>query len=122
VIPLGREPRPIDAGLANERTALAWTRTALSLAASGALIVRLGVENDLTLPGVVIGAGLLVFAAGIWFYGAHAYRRRQESWEAVAWETPERHVIADRRILAATATITVIAALTSIGFAVLTIT
>jgi uncharacterized membrane protein YidH (DUF202 family) len=121
VIPPGREPRPTDAGLANERTALAWIRTALSLAVSGALTIRLGVENDLTLAGVVVGGALLVFAAGMWSHGAHAYRRRQESWEAVAWEMPERPDIADRRILAATATVTVIAALTSLAFAVLTI-
>jgi uncharacterized membrane protein YidH (DUF202 family) len=118
----GRKPRPIDAGLANERTALAWTRTALSLAASGALTIRLGVENDLTLASIAVGAGLLVSAAGIWFYGAAAYRRRHESWDDVAWELPERPVIADRRMLAATAAVTVLASLTALGFAVLTIT
>jgi len=114
----GGKPRPIDAGLANELTALASTRTALSLAASGALTIRLGVEHDLTLAGIAVGAGLLVSAAGIWFYGAAAYRRRHESWDDIAWERP---VISDRRMLAATAAVTVLASLTALGFAVLTI-
>jgi hypothetical protein len=33
--------RPLDAGIANERTALAWQRTALSVVAGAALLARL---------------------------------------------------------------------------------
>jgi len=47
-------PEPWDEGLQNERTTLAWTRTALSLAASGVVTVRsLGLN----------AAGGLAFAA-----------------------------------------------------------
>jgi uncharacterized membrane protein YidH (DUF202 family) len=65
-----------DKGLATERTALAWTRSALALAAIGALAVRRGAQGDL--PGVAYPVGAVLFGAavGVWMLGAHIYSRR----------------------------------------------
>lgn len=55
----------VDPGIANERTALAWQRTALSLVAGAAIIARLAVDQ--TGPAVLVplvGAGLL----GLWIF------------------------------------------------------
>lgn len=68
-----REPPPetvFDRGLQQERTALAWDRTAVSLMVAGALFVRAGSApyGDLRhLPGIA------AIAAGIWLLW-HAYR------------------------------------------------
>jgi len=62
-----------DPGIANERTALAWQRTALSLVAGAAIIARLAVDQ--TGPVVLVP---LVAAAllGLWiFVESHARYR-----------------------------------------------
>src|ERR1035441_3238101 len=46
-------PGPGDPGLARERTALAWTRTALSFAAVGGVVLRKDLIPGLILMGVV---------------------------------------------------------------------
>jgi uncharacterized membrane protein YidH (DUF202 family) len=49
-----------DPGLARERTSLAWTRTALSFAAVGAVVLR----KDI-IPGlIIIGAALVIWQLG----------------------------------------------------------
>jgi uncharacterized membrane protein YidH (DUF202 family) len=55
-------------GLARERTALAWTRTALSFAAVGGVVLKREV-----IPGLI----LLAVAPGIWQLGRLAYRRQE---------------------------------------------
>ena len=63
-------------GDARERTALAWTRSALNFAVSGALIARAGFVAHLDGLGVacaLAGAGL---AFVTWHHGQTLYRRR----------------------------------------------
>jgi uncharacterized membrane protein YidH (DUF202 family) len=56
----------IDPGLARERTSLAWTRTAISFAAVGGVVLK----RELV-PGLI----LLCVAPLIWELGRLAYRR-----------------------------------------------
>ena len=67
---MGAEP---DRGLASERTALAWSRSALALAAVAALAVRRGAQGDL--PDFAYPLGVILFAAAVavWVLGAAAY-------------------------------------------------
>ena len=55
-----------DPGLARVRTSLAWTRTALSFAAVGAVVLR---------KDVVAGLLILAAAAAIWRLGRLAHHR-----------------------------------------------
>ena len=69
----GREPGASDPaaqpGLAQERTALAWTRTAISFAAVGGVVLK----RD-----VILGLILLAVAPAIWQLGRLAYRRQEK--------------------------------------------
>jgi len=60
------EQPDIDPGLARERTSLAWTRTAISFAAVGGVVLKKDV-----VPGLI----LLCIALVIWQVGRRAYRR-----------------------------------------------
>jgi uncharacterized membrane protein YidH (DUF202 family) len=55
-----------DPGLAQERTALAWTRTAISFAAVGGVVLKREI-----IPGLI----LLGLAPAIWLLGRLAYSR-----------------------------------------------
>jgi uncharacterized membrane protein YidH (DUF202 family) len=70
---------PRDPGLARERTALAWTRTALSFAAVGGVVLKREV-----VPGLV----LLAVAPAIYVVGRLAYTR------------PEKHKLVTATIVA----------------------
>jgi len=62
------------AGLAEERTALAWTRTGLSFAAAGVVLLRLLRGNgrlEVGLAAVLVGLGTLA-----WVWGWHAPEAR----------------------------------------------
>ena len=61
--------RPDDPGLAIERTALAWNRTSLGLAANAALLLRLGLEADEPLLACTASAIVAAAAAAAWTYG-----------------------------------------------------
>jgi uncharacterized membrane protein YidH (DUF202 family) len=58
-----------DAGLARERTALAWTRTAISFAAVGGVVLKRDV-----VPGLI----LLALAPAIYVLGRLAYTRPEK--------------------------------------------
>ena len=68
-----------DSGLARERTALAWTRTALSFAAVGGVVLKREI-----VPGLI----LLAVAPAIYVLGRLAYTR------------PERHKLVTATIVA----------------------
>lgn len=54
-------------GLTNERTTMAWQRTALAFVAAGALVARQSHSAPIALPvlaGVVVVAGWMLVAAG----------------------------------------------------------
>ncbi len=59
-------PDQRDSGLARERTSLAWTRTALSFAAVGGVVLKREI-----IPGLI----LLAVAPAIWVLGRLAYAR-----------------------------------------------
>jgi uncharacterized membrane protein YidH (DUF202 family) len=52
------DPEDVDPGLARERTSMAWTRTAISFAAVGALVLK---------THLVDGAIVLALALAVWF-------------------------------------------------------
>ncbi len=79
--------RPSDPGLAQERTSLAWTRSAIAFAAIGGAILK-------TRP--VIGAPLLAFSVVIWTIG----RSRR---------APGLAGLAPRRVLTVAISVTVVA-------------
>jgi len=87
-------PRPSgarDPGLARERTALAWTRTAISFAAVGGVVLK----RDI-IPGLI----LLAVAPAIYLVGRVAYTR------------PEKHKLITATIVAV-ALVALVVALTS---------
>lgn len=68
-----------DPGLANERTLLAWNRTALALAAIGALIVRASAGTATAVPGIALGVLILAAAGATWAYGLLVYRGNERA-------------------------------------------
>lgn len=70
---------PRDPGLARERTALAWTRTALSFAAVGGVVLK---------REIIAGLILLALAPAIYLLGRLAYTR------------PEKHKLVTATIVA----------------------
>jgi uncharacterized membrane protein YidH (DUF202 family) len=65
-----------DRGLAIERTALSWTRSALAVAVIAVLAIRRGVQGDLPALAYTLGVLLFVAALAVWMYGASVFRRR----------------------------------------------
>ena len=97
-------------GLANERTALAWSRSALSLAAIGGLILRFGTEHREYLLGYPLGAATLLAAAAAWGYGNIVYSGRRHD---------DGGFVAEPRALRAMAIATTLLGLAALGIAAL---
>ncbi len=97
-------------GLANERTTLAWSRSALSLAAIGGLFLRFATEHNEYLLGYPLGAAALLAAAAAWGYGNIVYTGRRHD---------DDGFVAQPRALRAMAIATTLLGLAAIGIAVL---
>jgi uncharacterized membrane protein YidH (DUF202 family) len=69
-----------DPGLARERTALAWTRSALTMAASGVLIARAAFVGHLPVLGVVIAVAMAIVSTLTWRRGEAIYRESRGPW------------------------------------------
>ncbi|MDT0203203.1 DUF202 domain-containing protein [Nocardioides sp. AE5] len=75
-----RQPKPVadpyDPGIANERTALAWQRTALTLTAGAAIMARLAIDDNGR-----AALALLVVAAmlGTWIFFEASLRYRHST-------------------------------------------
>lgn len=63
--------RLADPGLSNERTALAWQRTALSLVVAAAILARLNLGSSGPAAAIV---PVLAIALGLWVFGESAGR------------------------------------------------
>ncbi len=92
-------------GLADERTYLAWSRTALALGATGAVLI--GGPEVFTRPGRVAGFALMALGAFLWATGLARYR------EAGAAQREDRPVTRQRsvRLLAAAVSVSGVVAL-----------
>ncbi|MGB0091289.1 MAG: DUF202 domain-containing protein [Solirubrobacteraceae bacterium] len=69
-------PELDDPGLARDRTALAWTRSALNMAASGTLIAHAGFAAHLDALGVATAIAMATMALLTWRHGQMIYRAR----------------------------------------------
>ena len=64
-----------DSGLARDRTALAWTRSALNMAVSGTLIAR--AAFTLSALGIASAVAMAMMALLTWRHGQAIYRERR---------------------------------------------
>ena len=69
-----RDPPARDPGLAAERTALAWSRTALAVAAVAALLLRIAERRSAPVAGLLTASVALLVALAMWAYGRRGYR------------------------------------------------
>lgn len=102
-------PRARDAGLQAERTALSWSRTALSIFVNALLALRSGWTTR-EAPITALAFALLIAAGPAMFYGAW---RRQHLLDGRGAIAPSANVIA------ATAIVAMVACGTGIGSVVL---
>jgi uncharacterized membrane protein YidH (DUF202 family) len=98
--PARAKRRTDDPGLAIERTALAWNRTSLGLAANAALLLRLGLEADEPLLAGASSAIVAAAAAAAWTYGRLSAGRNRRAFQGAR---PVARVRALRAIAVATA-------------------
>ncbi len=66
-----------DPGEARERTALAWARSALNMAASGTLVARAAFEDHLAAVGVICVIAMAALSGLTWHHGQRIYRHRR---------------------------------------------
>jgi uncharacterized membrane protein YidH (DUF202 family) len=101
----GRPP-----GLAAERTELAWTRSALNMAASGLLIARSAFVANLDALGVASAIAMALMAFLTWHHGQSIYRRR-----GLAAGLPHPQASALRLLTAATIVTAAVAILVTVA-------
>jgi uncharacterized membrane protein YidH (DUF202 family) len=68
---IGRDP-----GRALDRTAMAWTRSALALGTVAGLLLHAALFTDVHPVALVGAVALLLAAGGVWWHGHNAYHRR----------------------------------------------
>jgi uncharacterized membrane protein YidH (DUF202 family) len=98
-----------DPGLARERTALAWTRSALNMAAVGTLIARAAFVGHLAVLGVATAVGMATLSALTWRHGQVIYGERRRRGMAPRVQTSEFGLLTGATVL--TASIAVIVTL-----------
>lgn len=98
---------PHDAGLARERTALAWTRSALNMAASGTLIARAAFAAHLDALAITTASVMATMAFLTWRHG------QQLGTDAVVVPPPQRHALA--ALTAATVVTAVVATVVTVA-------
>ena len=94
---------PEDHGSARERTAFAWTRTGLSFAVAGTVLVR--VLGDQGAPVLVLAGGLVALGSVAWWWG---------------WRAPHARPAVDTRLGRATVKVLGIGTAAVAGFAIAT--
>ncbi len=67
-----------DPGFARDRTALAWTRSALNMAVSGTLIARAAFAAHLAVLGTASAVAMAMMAMFTWRHGQAIYRGRRD--------------------------------------------
>jgi uncharacterized membrane protein YidH (DUF202 family) len=72
----GADTRQFDPGLARDRTALAWTRSALSLLAIGTLIARAAFNERQNFLGALTAVVTAALGLVTWRHGRVLYRDR----------------------------------------------
>ena len=99
-----------DPGLARERTALAWTRSALTMAASGLLIARAAFVGHLPALGVVSAVATAILSALTWRNGQAIYRERRDAFSPQRRQTTAFGLLTVATVLiAATAIVVTVA-------------
>jgi uncharacterized membrane protein YidH (DUF202 family) len=91
-------PELSDPGLARDRTALAWTRSALNIASNATLIARGAFTAHLDTLGVASAVAISALALMTWRHGDVIYRKRR-----LTGTTP--HTQANEFVLLTTATV-----------------
>jgi uncharacterized membrane protein YidH (DUF202 family) len=66
-----------DPGLGGDRTALAWTRSSLSLAGNGVLLARAALIANDELAGLMLGVAFVLVSLLIWRHAVHIYPHRR---------------------------------------------
>jgi len=104
------EPGQQPPGLASDRTALAWTRSALNIAGSGILITRAAFTADLDALGVASAIAVGVVALLTWRHGQTIYGDR-----ALEGTLAHHQPVALRWLTAATLVIGVVAIVVTVA-------
>jgi uncharacterized membrane protein YidH (DUF202 family) len=104
------EPGQRPPTLAPDRTALAWTRSALNIAGSGILIARAAFTADLDALGIASAVALAAVALLTWHHGQTIYGDRE-----LEGVLPHHQPVALRWLTAATLLIGVVAIVVTVA-------